>query len=347
MDRKFLLIYFVFLVAVFAAAGCATAPRAPSSKIAETSLKEICDRAGITWQSDTVSQVITLKSGTAKAHALLGSNVVLIGDEKIMLSGPVKIVQSAIIVPPDFKEKVIDRLKKALKIPQIDYSIRKGKEIILDPGHGGKDPGAIGKTGLKEKKIVLDIARRLKRILERHGLKVKMTRDTDTFISLPERTEIASRSKADLFVSIHANSHPSRNVSGMEVYALRELGFKEKSEQQRLDNMKTYFRNLSMKQDIPDVEAIVSDMLYDYKRSESEVLASDVADKASRFVQTKNLGMKHAQYFVLRNTLIPAILVEVGFVTNPKEERLLKTLAYREKIAYGIARSLLDYVQVQ
>ena len=108
--------------------------------------------------------------------------------------------------------------------------------VVIDPGHGGKDPGAIGRSGVQEKKIVLDISKRLKKILLNRGYKVKMTREKDEFISLQGRTEIASKSMADLFVSVHANSSPVRSVHGLEVYAAEYLDFKSRNEEQRKKN---------------------------------------------------------------------------------------------------------------
>jgi N-acetylmuramoyl-L-alanine amidase len=93
-----------------------------------------------------------------------------------------------------------------------------------------------------------------------------------------------------------------------------------------------------------EVRSIISDMLYQYKQTESIKLAGKVSSQTSKFLRTKNLGRKHAQFFVLKNTVIPAVLIEVGFLSNPKEEDLLKTTMYRQKIANGLARSILDYI---
>ena len=121
------------------------------------------------------------------------------------------------------------------------------REIIIDAGHGGKDPGALGRGNIKEKNIVLDIAQRLKKILKGRGIKVKMTRDRDNFVSLQKRTEIASRSKADLFISIHANSSPTRSVYGLEVFDAKHLNAKDKKEAQRKTNRRLMFGGLAMK----------------------------------------------------------------------------------------------------
>lgn len=335
-----------------ALSSCATAPGQRGPAQGEVYLKELCEHNNIVLEWDSVSQVVTLRFNDVKAKSLMGSNLVLIGDERIILSQSLRNERSAIIVPLDFKSRVIDRMRQTTStsaggvMRSMDYSIRHVREIIIDAGHGGKDPGAIGKMGTREKDVVLDIAKRLKRILYRHGVKVKMTREKDVFISLEERSAIASRSKADLFVSVHANASTVRTLQGMEVYSLRDLADSDKNEAQRVANEDSMFNRLTMKKRDEDLKDILCDMLYNYKQGESEDFARDVVNKTSRFLRTKNLGNKHARFFVLRNTLIPAILVEVGFLSNSKEESLLKTSIYRQKIAQGLARSILDYVRV-
>ena len=215
---------------------------------------------------------------------------------------------------------------------------------MIDPGHGGKDPGALSRNGYQEKVVNLDVAKRVRKILEENGVKVIMTRDKDEFITLPERTEIASRSRADLFVSIHANSSPARSVFGLETYWLRELSAQDKKEDQRVDNHRLMFKHLAMRKDSKDLDQMLSEMMYLYKQSEAQAFASSAAKNVTELTRTKNLGRKQARFFVLRNTLIPAVLVEVGFMTNRREEKNLKLTAYRQKIAEGLAKTILDYL---
>jgi N-acetylmuramoyl-L-alanine amidase len=174
-----------------------------------------------------------------------------------------------------------------------------------------------------------------------------MTRDNDTFISLEERTQIASRENADLFVSVHANASPARSISGLETYSAEDLNFTDKAAVQRKTNEHLLLRNLSIKKGDPNVEGIISDMLYAHKQSESWRLAQQVAQQATKRAKIKNRGAKTARFHVLRNTLVPAVLIEVGFLTNPKEEMLLKTDDYRQKVALNLADSITDYVNGQ
>ncbi|HLF18331.1 MAG TPA: N-acetylmuramoyl-L-alanine amidase [Candidatus Omnitrophota bacterium] len=338
----------VVILCVCLLAGCATAR--PSKKVpavsAELSLKELCDRHNISFSLDSVSQAIFLYGGAGTANAMVGSDIVLVDDEKVVLSAPLKLQRGAVIVPADFKEKVTDRLLQQISRKE-DFSIRKIRKVVVDAGHGGKDPGAIGASRLYEKTVVLDIAQKFKQILERHGIKVVMTRRTDEFISLKDRTVLASESKADLFVSIHANAHDRRSVNGIEVYSLKDLDFFELNDLQRQENQETLYRQLSMHQSDENLKSIVGDMLYTYKQGQSVQLAQELSQQAAGYVKAKNLGAKTSRFFVLRNTLIPAILVEVGYLSNPKEEKLLKDKGYRQKLAHALARGILDYINSQ
>lgn len=333
----------VSIILVFMIAGCTTAPRRPViSAHKEILLKDVCAKNDVYWQWDHVAQVATLVYRGIKAEVLVGSDLVIVDKERVTLSAPVRVVRSTVVVPIDFRSKVIRRLHQQAT-EQKRYGTSQIRSIIIDAGHGGKDPGAIGKSGEYEKKIVLDISMRLKKILQDRGMKVEMTRERDEFISLQKRTEIASRSKADLFVSVHANSSPVRSVHGLEVFTSKYLGFKDRNAQQRKTNQRLMFSHLSMKKGATDVANIVSDMLYTHKQAEAKTLAQQLAKKTARRIKTKNRGEKESRFYVVKNTLIPAILIEVGFLTNPKESKLLQTSKYRQRVARGIAESILDY----
>ncbi len=225
--------------------------------------------------------------------------------------------------------------------------ITKPYKILVDPGHGGKDPGAIGRTGLKEKEIVLDVAKRLRDLLWQRGFDVRMTRDQDVFISLNGRTEMAARGKADVFISIHANASRSSSAKGFEIYTVRTLSFAEKKEQQRKDNYQLLFQSLHMKKDDQRVSAIVEDLLSRKKPLESQRLAEALQQGVLSQGTIKDRGVQTAGFFVLRNTLVPAVLIELGFVTNSKEENLLRNTAYRQKLADAIAAGLMRYVSLK
>ena len=327
--------------------GCAVLPTEPirvSPIRNELLLKDVCRENNIYWQWDSISQVVTLHLPDGEAKILVGSNMVLVGDRKIYLDKPIKISKSTIIVSLDFERKVFGSLSSRSKdVGQ--YVLRKIRSVVIDAGHGGKDPGAIGRTGLYEKKVVLDISRRVQKILERHKIKVVMTRDSDRFVTLKKRTELACAANVDIFVSIHANASLTRSASGVEVYSLRELDRVGRNEEQRKLNARIMNKRLSMDKNSSDLKAIVSDMLYVKKKPESDILAQKVVKRIAKFTKARNRGRKESQFFVVRNTLMPAILVEVGFLSNSREERLFKKSAYRQRVAVGLARGILDYAR--
>ena len=334
----------LIVLSAFFLSGCATGQTKSPLKTGkmEVFLKDVCAQNGVYWRWDPVAQVATLRHSGSKAEVLVGSDQVLIDDTKVTLSAPVRMIQSAVVVPRDFRSAVIIRMLSQKGSKQ-GFKIAKVRKVIIDAGHGGKDPGAIGRDGVQEKDIVLDICKRIRDILKKRGVNVKMTRDSDTFISLKQRTEIASREKADLFVSVHANAHTTRGAHGIEVFSAKDIDYKDRNEDQRKRNQQLLYQSLSMKKGSATVDRIVSDLLYTHKQVESRELAAKIAGKISKRVKTRNRGQKSARFYVLRNTLVPAVLVEVGFLTNPKESKLLQTSSYRQNIARSIADNIIDY----
>ncbi len=226
--------------------------------------------------------------------------------------------------------------------------------VVIDPGHGGHDPGAIGPKGLKEKDVVLDIAMRVREILSREpSLEVYLTRDNDIFIPLEERTAIAREKEADLFISIHANASPNRAAKGVETYL---LNWTNDEEAIRVAARENYISMKRMKERMAayknDVERILNDLSRDYKREESLKLAylvqnsivSEISKDRKRII---NLGVKQALFYVLVGASMPSILAEVSFISNPEEERLLSMENYRSALANSIAQGIKTYLSQQ
>jgi len=323
--------------------GCATQPLGLPSA-GGISLSDICQQYNIQWQFDSITQVVFLEYKGHKAKALIGSEVVLLGQEKVILNAPLRRQNGIIDVPDDFESKVITTfgaVRSRLRFSG-DLSNLKIHTIVLDPGHGGKDQGARGLSGVKEKDVNLDIARRLKDLLSEAGLKVILTRNSDEFISLNERTEITARSNADLFVSIHANSMPNRNNHGMEVYYVKTYNKRDLDEEQRQRNERILLKHLNAEPK-STLQAIVADMMYELKVAESAKVAMRIVHDASNEMEIPNRGARRCRFFVVRNTLMPAVLIETGFLTNRQEEKKLNSGDYRQKLAEAIARSILTY----
>ena len=197
---------------------------------------------------------------------------------------------------------------------------------------------------MDEKEIVLDVAKRLRALLEGAGIRVIMTRDTDDFISLPERTIIAARERADLFVSVHVNSNQDHAVNGLLVYYLDSISRRDMNEEQRKENEHIFLKGLSA-DDSVTMQAIVTDMMDTLKTAQSQKLAKLIVREAREEpgVKVRGDGIRVCRFFVVRNTLIPAVLVETGFLSNRQEHNKLISPLYRQKMAEIIARGVLDY----
>jgi N-acetylmuramoyl-L-alanine amidase len=221
------------------------------------------------------------------------------------------------------------------------------KLIVLDAGHGGHDSGATGPTGLMEKDVVLDVTRRVAKLVsEQLGLKVRLTRDADYFVTLRDRTSIANRERADLFVSIHANAHRETATDGIETYFLSSEATDGAARQvAALENGVVQLEQAPGRGtgQVDIVKAILWDLAQSEFQIESSRLAEVVHDSMTQALRISNRGVKQAGFYVLGGAAMPAILIEIGFVTNPREERRLKDTKYRDEIARAIFTGLVEY----
>jgi N-acetylmuramoyl-L-alanine amidase len=217
--------------------------------------------------------------------------------------------------------------------------------IVIDAGHGGHDTGTIGPTGLMEKDLCLDVALRLGKIIQQKlpGADIVFTRSDDTFIPLEDRTRIANEAKADLFISIHANSSPDHGARGIETYYLNMKGSPEAMAVAARENSVS-------QQGIHDLEEVVKKIARTEKIDESRELAEDVQDSLSKRIQktvkpVKNRGVRKAPFVVLIGADMPSILTEISFLSNPADEQLLKKPEYRQRVAEGLYQGVSDYLQ--
>jgi N-acetylmuramoyl-L-alanine amidase len=195
--------------------------------------------------------------------------------------------------------------------------------VILDPGHGGKDCGGIGCGNTTEKTVVLDIAKRVRGKLVKANIAVKMTRTDDTFIELEQRPKLASDWNADIFVSIHANKAGRDAACGVETFVIPANGFCSTSSTK--PDIKTYKGNKN--------------------NSANTILAGEIHKNLLRTTKTADRGVKRARFMVLKDADCPAVLVEIGFLTNKDEAQKITTSAYRNKIADGIATGIISYIK--
>jgi N-acetylmuramoyl-L-alanine amidase len=217
--------------------------------------------------------------------------------------------------------------------------------IVIDPGHGGHDTGTIGPSGLMEKDLCLDVALRLGKIVEQRlpGADVLYTRSDDTFIPLEERTNIANQAKADLFISIHANSSRDQGARGIETYYLNLKGSAEAMEVAARENA-------TAQGGVHDLQDLVKKIAQTEKIDESKELAEDIQDSLSKRIQKsgktiRNRGVRKAPFVVLIGADMPSILTEISFLSNPADEKLLKQPEQRQKVAEGLYQGMVSYLQ--
>ncbi len=224
--------------------------------------------------------------------------------------------------------------------PGAEEDARNGA-VVIDAGHGGPDFGALGAAGAREKDLVLAVAARLGRTLEARGLRVVHTRATDEFVSLSGRTAIANRARGELFLSIHANSALSPSAAGAETYFLSV----EASDAEAMDVAMTENQVFRQSAATPDSGDIVGAILGDLIRTEHLRASSAVAGAIQRRLErlAPGRGVKQAPFVVLMGVNMPAVLVELGFLTHPHEEARLSSPEHQQAIADAIADAVVQY----
>ncbi len=284
----------------------------------------------------TRPQPSTNKSATAKLAAKLAASPA----EK---STPIKTkranTNAAALKPPTEPKPTRDgqhSLTRALGL--------KIGRIVIDAGHGGHDTGTIGPHGLMEKDLCLDVALRLGHLIEQKlpGAEVIYTRKDDTFIPLEQRTAMANEAKADLFISIHANSSHDHEARGIETYYLNFATSEESLEVATRENALS-------QEGLHDLQDLVKKIARNEKIEESKEFASDVQDSLTRRMQLvsqgeKNRGVKKAPFVVLIGANMPSILSEISFISNPSDEKLLRKGDQRQRVADGLYRGIAAYL---
>lgn len=217
--------------------------------------------------------------------------------------------------------------------------------IVIDAGHGGKDPGCIGKNGTKEKTVVLSVARKLRNKLNDAGFKTYLTRSDDTYLKLADRAAIGERRKADLFISLHANANPSRAMKGFSVYTLSEKASDE--EAKKLAEAENAADKIGV-EGFTDFEPNIRSALSALQQHAVAEMSEEYANGASRafrnakIEQQRGPDVRHAPFAVLRST-VPGALIELGHLSNAGEEKLLNSDAHQNKLVAAIVKSVKNY----
>ena len=228
----------------------------------------------------------------------------------------------------------------------VDGTTEKDYVVVIDPGHGGDDPGALGRRGTREKKVVLAISERLKWMLDlQPGLAAQLTRKGDYYVSLRNRIKIAAGHQADVFISVHADSARRRSAHGASVYILSSKGASSEigRELEKRENASDLIGGVRLGKQEHSVREMMLDMEVDWKIKESRAFARRLLHELGKvgFLHTKQV--QQAGFVVLKAIEIPAVLLEVGFISNKKEERALKTALHHERIAGSIFRAIVRY----
>ena len=219
---------------------------------------------------------------------------------------------------------------------QLGLSVR---TIVIDAGHGGKDPGTMN-NGVVEREVTLDIARRMKTILEKAGYRVRLTRDSNRSLSLTNRVALGRKYKGDLFVSVHVNACDNPSIRGMETYI---LDFARTSSASRLATVENAGSGR-----LGDMDKIIKEIVTGARTRESRELAEEIQKNSVRYLKKNGYslhsgGVKGAPFFVLVGASMPSVLVEVGYCTNKQEARNLKSSKYRQLLAQGVCNGIISY----
>jgi len=255
-------------------------------------------------------------------------------------SSSIKYTNNEIRFTSNFADKKIVRKNVDLRSEKEKWEF---KTIVIDAGHGGKDPGAVGYRGTKEKDIALDVAKRLEKKLSKNmNVKIIMTRDEDVFLRLSERTKIANENNGNLFISIHTNAAEDRRASGFETFLIgpnkNEAAVRVAARENAVLELEGTTGKKLTNEDL--IQATIAQSAF---ASKSELFASMVQKEIKKRVQSRDRGVKQAGFYVLMGASMPNVLVELGFISNPSEEKKLRSPQYRDQLATAIYRAVEQY----
>ena len=291
--------------------------------IAYVEVPEVAAWLGMDWHWIEKGVSMELRSSWTQIRIEQHKREIQLNQRRLHLGDPIAMVEGKICIAlSDVRHQLMPVLT-----PQLCGPAPMLRRIVLDPGHGGQDPGAENTLlGLREKALTLDLARRLARDLESMGYDVSMTRNSDTFIELPERARIANAAGADLFISLHFNAIANETVSGLETYVLTPPGQPSTARAQRAPS---------------DAETHPGNAFQAW----SALVGWYVQDTLAASLPAPDRGLKRARFAVLRGLEMPGILVEAGFLTHPQEGRNIGSAGYRDQLAGAIAGGVQQYAK--
>jgi N-acetylmuramoyl-L-alanine amidase len=356
------------------AAGPAPARHGPGRPVP---VRLLAERLGLRSEFNPVSAVIELDRGGKTAHVAPGTGAVYLGQRVVFLREQVVSYGADVLLPADavdlligyfqgkpfrwsYEREVFSVQTAPAPLPRPGGQAQPGpkptggsrqydvRAVVIDAGHGGKDPGGVGHGGVKEKDIVLDVALELQRELRKRlgEREIVVTRDRDVFLTLEERSEIANKlepEKNPIFVSVHANVSLDVKADGFESYFLSLDSYDETArEVASMENSVLSYEMENYGSHLKDIINRIVDIEY---RRESYLLAGKIQNGLSVSAgREQDRGVKSAFFYVLKAVKMPSVLVEIGFVTNRDEVKKMLTPDYRKKVARGIAEGIADFV---
>jgi N-acetylmuramoyl-L-alanine amidase len=329
-------IAFAFLLILTAGlSGCVTVPyvqqgSTPSVGRGLIPVSELAAKNGLSYDYDTLSDIVKLSGPDKDIRLVLHSLAAYANGASFYLSAPPQYQRGVILVPADLMEALSSRQGASLRPV---FTI---KTVVIDAGHGGKDPGALGSGECCEKIINLKVAKYLELELKKRGFRVMLTRSSDIFLELSERVEVARKNSADLFISIHANSSNSSQLSGVEVYYLSPDRFNSRERAGELAGSGVGARR--------EMDFDTRAILWDLKLTKNYSLSVEFAQMV--YAAFKNLGFevktpRKAPYYVLRLAYVPSVLVETGYLSNRYEAKILSKPYYQQHIARTVASAVV------
>ena len=323
-------------------------PVAPAAELAEA--------LGYSWFDEAM-----LLDGE-RAHFAPGSPFFSVGELVFQLPNPVYRDDRRVMIPVSWALEWLPRARarrwryldgRLVELPRsmVQPPERESWLVVIDAGHGGPDPGTIGVRGTKEKEITLSIAKQLAKRLEREpNVKAVLTRDRDTLIAFADRPRIpqlkGNEQPPDLFVSIHANSMPKKpsSIRGVETYFLAVAKTEQARQVAERENASIQFEDDVRPEDLEPLQFILADLESTGNLQESRLFASSVDRSLKAALETPSRGVKQAGFLVLIGAAMPAVLVEVGYLSNKDEEKLLRSSSYQAKIADALADAVVNYL---
>ncbi len=327
--KKLILVMFLILMAACETTTYRGAIRSRPQEF--ISIDDFCNKHNLQYSFNAFDDVIKIFSIGNDIRLVLNSNIAYFNGATFTLKNTPQYSSGKLFVPQELEKIVFAKEQVNLRTA---FTI---KTIVIDAGHGGKDPGAISCRGYPEKDINLKIAKYLKEELKQRGYNAILTRSKDVFLTLQQRVDIAKKHNADIFISIHGNSNRSRGFRGTEIYYLSPARFDSQARALKLAKEENFYSyKLS-----PDAEAI----LWDIVLTKNYSLSVDLS--RSLYFSFKSLGFKvespkRAPYYVLRLAYVPAVLVETGYLSNRYEERFLRNDSYQMQIAEAIALGIVS-----